>query len=688
MFKINQRSLVMVTLILIFSFSANAAEYIAGDSYHQDHRSTPRLMFEPTWNGPANLSGQSLAESFLQDRAQLFELTGLDLQLRQFRESLVGNHFAFQQMLHGYPVENGEILISLDKTDGHVYMVYNNTYPLNRAIPDAVNLIGEERAYDLAWERLQVHGELLSTPRIDLAWITDGPDFQLCYRIDLELAAPYGGWHLNVDAISGQIVTVVDARIYRVADDFTTTPVQERIGSWSGPVHDRQDSFARFAATAGTDAREDGQRAQGTGVVFDPDPRATLQDDYLQDGSSASSFTDAYFTRSLLDIEYSGGLYRLNGPWVEIINWDYPNTPPSTTSTGDWTAVRGNNAFNDAMTYFQIDQNQRYMQSLGFSGATGIQEGPIGTDTDGANGADNSYYYSSTNRMAFGHGCVDDSEDADVMLHEYGHAIHYSINSNWGGGDCGAMGEGFGDYWAGSYSYSTPNGQVYHPEWVFSWDGHGAGNQCWSGRMLNKLNLVYNHNTNYGAHQYIPGGISDELWSTPLFQSLITLTGAGQSRESVDQIILQSHFGIGYGPKMRDLANATVAAATALQPGGPHAGIFIQKFAHHGIIDDLTAAPDQTAPVSISLRQNMPNPFNPTTTISFNLPATTEVNLAVYDITGRLVKILEQGSLAAGDHKVSWQGEDHQGNQVSSGVYFYRLDAGDQSLSRKMVLMK
>jgi subtilisin-like proprotein convertase family protein len=224
------------------------------------------------------------------------------------------------------------------------------------------------------------------------------------------------------------------------------------------------------------------------------------------------------------------------------------------------------------------------MQALGFTGASGIVERSIVADSDGVNGADNSYY--SGGRLAFGHGCVDDSEDADVVLHEYGHAIHYSINSNWGGGDSGAIGEGFGDYWAGSYSYVTQNGDTFHPEWVFSWDGHGSPVQCWNGRVMNQFGAQYDPNATYGAHQSIPGGYqSDELWSTPLFQSLIALMDLGYSRDSVDQIILESHFGLGSGVRMRGLANATIATAGLLQPGNPHADVFIQKFLVHNIID-------------------------------------------------------------------------------------------------------
>ena len=111
-------------------------------------------------------------------------------------------------------------------------------------------------------------------------------------------------------------------------------------------------------------------------------------------------------------------------------------------------------------------------------------------DADGANGDDNSFFQPSTNRISFGHGCVDDNEDADVILHEYGHALHYSINEDWFGGDTGAIGEGFSDYWAQSYSISTENGLSFLPNLVFNWDGHGE-NVNWAGRILNAFDARY-----------------------------------------------------------------------------------------------------------------------------------------------------------------------------------------------------
>jgi len=371
------------------------------------------------------------------------------------------------------------------------------------------------------------------------------------------------------------------------------------------------------------------------------------------------------------------------------VNCDSPHTQPSKTTYGIWDEERGPNSFNDGMTYFHLDQNQRYMQSLGFTGGTGIQEGSIGADTDGCGGADNSYYIPSTNRLAFGHGCVDDDEDADVILHEYGHAIQHDIVSSWNGGDTGAIGEGFGDYWAGSYSYSTPNGMTFHPEWIFSWDGHGDGNQCWGGRRLNATGAQYNPSQTYGAHVYISGGyVSDELWSAPIFMSLVDLVDLGETRESVDQIILESHFGIGYGARMPDMANATVAAAEALQPGGPHAYIFHQRFADQNILEENTSDVADVEFASFN-SSSFPNPLYDNSTIRFQLPSGgANVELAIYDLTGRKVRSLHSGQLDAGTHDVAWDGTADDGASVSSGVYFYHLNAGRLAEKRQLVLMR
>ncbi|MCA9754622.1 MAG: proprotein convertase P-domain-containing protein [Candidatus Eisenbacteria bacterium] len=575
-----------VAVSATFPHAADASALVS-DTYHDDHRSSPMVLFAPAWDAPAGLIGEDMARAFLESRASLFELPGdlSNLRFDRAQESLLGTHYEFGQWMNGYPVESATVVVSVSKDSGEIYRVFNNSYPVKTALDAPVAVIAGDAAYDIAWNALRAHGDLLAPASQRTVYVPVGESFQLQTIVDLSLSAPYGGWETRIDATTGAVLSIEDTRIERMKTAEFDISVQERILSYSGPIGSRADAFARLAATE-VGSYDPAQRASGTGLVFDPDPRTTLNNATIQDGSPASTFTPAYFTRNLLDITFNGSNYSLTGPWVTIANWDPPSTAPSTTTDGNWTATRGNNAFNDALVYFHIDQSQRYMQSLGFTGSTGIQELSIIADSDGVNGADNSYYVPSTNRLAFGHGCVDDSEDADVVLHEYGHAIQHSINSSWSGGDTGAMGEGFGDYWAGSYSYITDNGDIFHPEWVFSWDGHGSPVQCWNGRVMNQFGAQYDPNSTYGAHQTIPGGYqSDELWSTPLFQTLISVMDLGYTRESVDQIILESHFGLGSGIRMRDMANITIATAQALQPGNPHADVFIQKFLVHNIID-------------------------------------------------------------------------------------------------------
>jgi hypothetical protein len=91
----------------------------------------------------------------------------------------------------------------------------------------------------------------------------------------------------------------------------------------------------------------------------------------------------------------------------------------------------------------------------------------------------------------------------------------------------------------------------------------------------------------------------------------------------------------------------------------------------------------------VMLAQNVPNPFNPETHIRFAVPQDTEITLAVYDVEGRLVKMLVDGRQRGGEWlSVTWDGRSDRGSQVASGVYFYRLTASGTTMTKKMILLK
>jgi len=93
-------------------------------------------------------------------------------------------------------------------------------------------------------------------------------------------------------------------------------------------------------------------------------------------------------------------------------------------------------------------------------------------------------------------------------------------------------------------------------------------------------------------------------------------------------------------------------------------------------------------PGEFALHPNFPNPFNPTTMIAYDLPDASDVQLDIYDLMGRNINRVVNQNQSAGRHFVTWNANDYLGNQVSAGVYLYRLQAGNMIFTRKMVLMK
>jgi hypothetical protein len=108
------------------------------------------------------------------------------------------------------------------------------------------------------------------------------------------------------------------------------------------------------------------------------------------------------------------------------------------------------------------------------------------------------------------------------------------------------------------------------------------------------------------------------------------------------------------------------------------------------ILDNISAVAfpnlEQSSPQNLG---NFPNPFNPQTTISFDMPEALPVRLAVYDISGRLMEVLLNDDMAhQGRNQVIWQGRDQSGRQFPSGTYFYRLKAGGYVETKRMTLLK
>jgi len=164
-----------------------------------------------------------------------------------------------------------------------------------------------------------------------------------------------------------------------------------------------------------------------------------------------------------------------------------------------------------------------------------------------------------------------------------------------------------------------------------------------------------------------------------------------------------------YGPNAT--SNGAVVTNTMVNGNGKNAGVALCGFSFadvrdddkNGISDrakffrDITLCVGnspfgQVTPVERTLNsglvQNHPNPFNPQTTIAFSLAARGRVSLAIYDVSGRIVRTLANETRNAGAYELSWDGLDDSGQTVASGVYFYRLVAPEFTQTKKMVLLK
>jgi parallel beta-helix repeat protein len=97
---------------------------------------------------------------------------------------------------------------------------------------------------------------------------------------------------------------------------------------------------------------------------------------------------------------------------------------------------------------------------------------------------------------------------------------------------------------------------------------------------------------------------------------------------------------------------------------------------------------NKNSPKTYSLGQNFPNPFNPETKIRYQLSENADVSLKIFDINGRLVRVLVNDFQDTGEKEVTWDGKDTIGRSMSSGIYFYRLETGQYSFTKRMVLLK
>ena len=302
-------------------------------------------------------------------------------------------------------------------------------------------------------------------------------------------------------------------------------------------------------AAVATAAQSQGAGSTGIGSVFADNPVQELGNESLTDQNDADSAVPAaaYHDVTLTNLNGSG---YLCGDYA-CVRTSTGNLAFSPTNTFRYT--RHADEFEQVMAYYWITEAQRYVHALGFG-----EPGKLPPVDDVSQpvrinqyGVDNSFTTDHpTNEIRYGKGGVDDAEDAEVILHEYGHAIHFSQNFVFGSEEAGAISEGFGDYWAvtvGNKLAPTPD-----PACVADWDSVSYTSTVPHCLRRVDTNLHYPGDLNGEVHH------DGQIWSRALWDIRQAI-----GHERADTVILEAQFDFP-GTTMRDLATATLATASRL----------------------------------------------------------------------------------------------------------------------------
>lgn len=400
-----------------------------------------------------------------------------------------------------------------------------------------------------------------------------------------------------------------------------------------------------------------------TVYIFNPDPLTTAHSLYTYpylDSADRNQFTlDPLRVVKTVNGSYTNGKFRLQNPWVKIQDFDSPSTAIAQESSSTFNYSRNDDRFEQVNAFYHLTTYQEYMQNLGFT----LVNYQIPVDPNSMSGSDNSMFSTSTNppRLYFGEGGVDDAEDADVIVHEYGHAISYSAAPNTNGGtERGCLDEALGDYLAASYSRSIDS---YGYDRIFSWDGH---NEYWPGRSGSSFKK-YQNLTFTGIYQHT------DIWVASCMRIMDAI-----GRPTTDKLVLESIYG--WAPNMTmPQAAMLIVQADSSQNGGQNIQPIWEAFVHYGILNPAPWSVEENKKAEVQFLNTIE--FSKTGSLQVKLNSTNRYTYSLSDLTGRIV---DHGNVAPGTSL--W---DYHTSIDQSGMYILSLtNEQNKTASEKLTLVR
>lgn len=440
-----------------------------------------------------------------------------DFATYHLREDSVFSVVRLRQSRQGLPVYGSDLAISVTPA-GKILFVANSSVRNLGAVDAAKADRTANQALTTARSYLGVATQDEHSTK--MVYVTADGTTRIVWRVEATPVAKLGSWELLVDAETGEVLRAKDVANY--VDGTTTVHMPDPLSS----------------------ARQTYNNATGYG-----------------DNNNADSpqLTAELRTANLRDITLTAGVYSLVGPNAECQEYSAPADGACPTQASPaFTFTRGSLFYDALSIYYHIDTYMRYVNTtLGVPARPSVYTSGVRYDPHSLSGDDNADYVGgSSQRLRFGQGGVDDSQDPDVIIHELGHGIHDWITGNQLSQVQG-LSEGFGDYVGSAYSRDFPNQWTpADPQyfWMFSWDGH---NEYWSGRVTN-WQLTHTYPSNLGtpaphtpgqywascnlvARDLMGGAIMDKAY----FMGL-SMTGATTNQKDAAQAISNAATALGY----------------------------------------------------------------------------------------------------------------------------------------------
>ena len=446
---------------------------------------------------------ESSARQCLNDYCDLFAMTGpgIELRLTNIQSSLSGKHVRFHQYYNGIEVYGAAISIHTNRSE-QIRVIHSNYFPQinigtatsfspEQAIGIAVAEAGE---FDI---RKPSRASLVIFPSRDVA--PGGDDagvYHLAYRVILHSRHPLASWEKIIDANTGE------------------------------PLHQR--NLLRFA--------------NGQGRVFNPNPVVALKDFTLMDqnDSAAAIPEEAYTDVILRGLDGSG---FLDGPYVSTRLTENRANEPMLV----FNYLRDDPRFEEVMVYYHVDSAARFLKELGFDLVDNWQipaNVHVGMTRAG-------FYDDSDGSIGFGDAGTDVAEDAEVIIHEYGHAILDRQVPGINKGEGRAIHEGFSDFLAASFFSDVSDG--FSDTIVFEWAGSEDPEVA-----TRPVNSNKRYPEDIVGDPHADGGI----WSAALWEIFEAI-----GRDASIRLVVESHFFLSPDVEFVDGASAILLADQELNGG-------------------------------------------------------------------------------------------------------------------------